>query len=62
MRSAYAAYRGSWVTRMPAAPSSHRFRSTLSTASEVCESSAPVGSSASTRRRSPISARAIAVR
>ena len=50
-RSAQAACRASWVTSTPAAPASTRARSSRRTASPVCESSAPVGSSASTSRR-----------
>src|SRR5262249_32474870 len=61
-RSAQAACRASWVTSTPAAPPSTLDRSSRSTASPVCESSAPVGSSASTSCRSPTSARAIATR
>ena len=61
-RSAQPASRASCVTSSPEAPASQRARSSRSTASPAWLSSAPVGSSASTSRRGPISARAIATR
>jgi hypothetical protein len=50
------------VTIKPATPSRQAVRSSRITASPLTESSAPVGSSASSIRRSPITARAIATR
>ncbi len=57
-----AACRASCVTSRAPAPLSTCRRSIRRTTSPVCESSAPVGSSASTSRRSPTTPRAIATR
>ena len=61
-RSAQDARCASWVTTTPATPRCVAARSRRMTASPFTESRAPVGSSASSKRRSPTMARAIATR
>src|SRR5262249_4048570 len=61
-RSAHDARCASWVTTTPATPRCVAARSRRMTASPFIESSAPVGSSASSRPRPPTIARAIATR
>ncbi len=61
-RSAHDASCASWVTTTPATAPWHAVRIRRITASVLTESSAPDGSSASSRRRSPTTARAIATR
>ena len=61
-RSAHEASWASWVTTTAATPRLHAAWMRRMTASPLAESSAPDGSSASSRRRSPTTARAIATR